>query len=275
MDGGLVMPCIFFNEICDEWVDEKLSCINPNELRLEKEIDELIKSKFETGPKYFTAEEFSKFLKWKGLAKSIPAFLKEYGNSDKVELITQHLFNSKLEQLNYADTDNELLRRRILNKIDLLYFNLHSQLKYVGKAVASACLALSFPDLCITADYIVPGLLHNSHDINGDRNPLFLHPPTAELLQQALIFPVRHSLSANLARNIAINNYTIYVKEFWNIKRIFRLTEKVRKIEASIWSFGICYFRKWPGYSDFQPLPFVYEPNPPTRGPFAKTCPNE
>jgi hypothetical protein len=270
-----MMPCNFFNEISDQWVAEKLSCINRNELHLETEIDELIRSKFETGPRHFTALEFSKFLRWKGLARKIPAFFNRYNNSGEVERITQKLFTTKLKQFTYADTYNELLRQDILIEIDSLFYHLHSQLQYVGKAVASACLALCFPDICVTADYIVPGLLHNGHDTNGNQNPLFHNARTSQLLQQALIMPVEHSLSAYQARNIATRNYTRYVQEFWNIKRTFRLNEKVRKIEASIWSFGICYFRKWPGYNDSQPLPFSYEPNPPIRGPFSKTCPNQ
>lgn len=269
------MHCRFFNEISDEWVDEKLSCINHNELRLEREIDELFRSKCEIGPRHFSAVEFIRFLTWKGLARRIPAFLNRYNNSGEVEAITQKLFTTKLNQFVYADTQNELLREDILIEIDSLFYHVHSQLKYVGKAVASACLALCFPDLCVTADYIVPGLLHNGHDNNGNQNPLFLNPRTAKLLQQALIMPIEHSLSAYQARNKATRNYTKYVQEFWNIKRTFGLTEKVRKIEASIWSFGICYFRKTKEYNDSQPLPFNYEPNPPIRGPFSKTCPNQ
>lgn len=269
------MHCRFSNEISDEWVDEKLSCINLNELHLEREIDELFKSKCEIGPRHFTAVEFSKILKWKGLAKIIPAFLGRYNNTGEVEKITKQLFKSKLQQYTFIDTNDKTLRQHIMNKIDSLLYHLHSQLKYVGKAVASACLALCFPDICVTADYIVPGLLHNSHDNVAIENPLFQNATTSQLLREALIMPMEHSLSAYDARNIATDNYTKYVREFWNIKRIFGLTEDVRKIEAAIWSFGICYFRKWPGYSDSQALSFNYEPNPPKRGPFSKTCPNE
>jgi len=190
------MPCNFFNEISDEWVDEKLSCINPNELRLEREIDELFRSKCEIGPRHFKAVEFSKFLKWKGLAKRIPAFLNMHNNSGEVEAITKKLFTTKLNQFTYTDSHNELLREDILIEIDSLFYHLHSQLKYVGEAVASACLALCFPDLCVTADYIVPGLLHNAHDANGNQNPLFHNPIMAQLLQKALIMPVQNSLSA-------------------------------------------------------------------------------
>jgi len=269
------MPCIFFNEISDNWVEEKLSCINYIQQQLTSEISELIKSKFKNGPRYFTAEEFAKILRWKGLAIKIPGFLDRYNNSGEVEKITQNLFTTNLKQLTYADTQTEAHRKIILDEINSLINHLQSKLQYVGKAVASACLALCFPDLCVTADYIVPGLLHNRHDTNGISNPLFTNPRTEQRLSQALIMPVQHSLSAYHARNIATDNYTTYVKEFWNIKRTFGLTQNVRKIEASIWSFGICYFRKWPGYSDSQPLPFQYEPNPPTRGSFSKTCPNQ
>jgi hypothetical protein len=212
------MHCRFFNEVSDEWVDEKLSCINHNELRLEREIDELFKSKCEIGPRYFTAVEFSKFLKWKGLARRIPAFINRYNNNGEIEEITKNLFTSKLMQFAYADIQNELLKGDILIEIDSLFNHLHSQLNYVGKAVASACLALCFPDLCVTADYIVPGLLHNGFDINDKPNPLFLNPRMAELLHEALIMPAEHSLSAYQARNIATRNYTSYVQEFWNIK---------------------------------------------------------
>ena len=88
-----------------------------------------------------------------------------------------------------------------------------------------------------------------------------------------------HSLSAYEARNIATDNYTNYVKEFWNIKRIFGLTEKVRKIEASIWSFGICFLSKGINNrakkDDNKPLIFNSNPHPPIAGPFSKKCPNQ
>jgi hypothetical protein len=268
-----MMPCNFFNEISDEWVAEKLSCINPNELQLEGEIDELVGSKFEIGPKYLTPVEVSKFLRWKGLARRIPAFLENYNGRGEVEEITQKLIETNLKQLSFADTQDKSSRKDILFEINLL-FNRMQQLQY-RKAVASACLALCFPDICVTADYIVPGLLHNSHDNNGNYNPLLQDARTAQLLQKALITPVEHSLSAYQARNIATNNYTDYVQEFWNIKRTFGLKERVRRIEASIWSFGICYWRKWPGYSEYQAIPFSYEPNPPNGGPFSKICPNQ
>lgn len=205
------MGCKFFYEINDEWVDEKTRCINPNELRLQKKIDELLRSKFGTGPRHFTPAEFSKFLKWKGLAKLVPAFLNRYNNCGEVEEITKQLFKSNLQQYTFIDTNYKTLRQDILNKIDSLFYHLHSQLKYVGKAVASACLALCFPDICVTADYIVPALLHNSHDNGGNQNPLFQNATTSQLLRQALIMPMKHSLSAYDARYIATDNYTRYV----------------------------------------------------------------
>jgi hypothetical protein len=268
------MYCKFLDEISDDWVAEKLRCINFNELQVEREIYELFRSKCEVGTGQFTAVEFTKFLRWKGLAKSIPLFVKKYNNSGEVEVITEKLFTSKLRQYSYDDTKDNLRKKDIIFEIDLL-FNHLQQLKYVGKAVASACLALCFPHICVTADYIVPGLLHNIYDENHNHNPLFKNPNTAQLLQQALIMNLNDSLSAYHARNIATLNYTIYVNEFWNIKETFRLIEKVRHIEASIWSFGICYFRKLPGYLDTQPIPFQYRPNPPRHGPFSKACPNE
>jgi hypothetical protein len=273
------MHCRFINEISDEWVDEKLRCINPNELGLEREIDDLFKSKCEAGPRHFTAVEFSKFLRWKGLARSIQAFLERYNNSGKVEEITKHLFKSNLQQYTFIDTNVKTLRQDILNNIGLLFYHVHSQMKYVGEAVASACLALCFPDICVTADYIVPAILHNIHDSQGNQNALFQNSRTSQLLRQALIMPMNYSLSAYNARNIATRNYTSYVQEFWNIKRIFGLRENVRKIEASIWSFGICYLKKGKDNNnrpnDSIPLSFVLEPNPPKRGPFSKTFPNE
>ena len=271
------MPCNFFNEISDEWVAEKLSCINLNELHLEREIDELVRSKFETGPRHFTSVEFSKFLRWKGLARSIPAFLEKYNNSGEVEKITQKLFKTNLKQLSFADTGKESLRKDIMIEINSLFYHLQ-QLKFVKEAVASACLSLCFPDICVTADYIVPALLHNGHYSNGNQNPLFQNARTSKMLQTALIGPIGHSLSAYQARNIATRNYTRYVQEFWNIKRTFRLTEKVRKIEASIWSFGICYLSKGINNrgkkDDGKPLIFNSAPHPPLRGPFSKNCPN-
>jgi hypothetical protein len=72
------MRCRFFNDFSYEWVQEKRDCINPNEMERARRIERLYREKVEAGPRYFTAEEFSEFLKFKGLARSVPAFLRHY-----------------------------------------------------------------------------------------------------------------------------------------------------------------------------------------------------
>jgi hypothetical protein len=39
------MSCRFFNEISDEWVGEKLNCINPQEREIERRIERTVKGK--------------------------------------------------------------------------------------------------------------------------------------------------------------------------------------------------------------------------------------
>lgn len=273
-----MMRCRFFNEISDDWVEEKLNCINPNEMEIEREIERLIRSKLEEGQQHFTPEEFTLFLRWKGLARRKRAFLTRYNTTGEVEKLTRGLFTSKLMKFTFKNTQDESLRNKILDEVNTI-FNLLQQLKYVGPGVASACLALCFPELCATADYIVPALLHNENDQGNNRNPLYKNSRTAQMLQQALIMPMNDSLTASQARTIAFYNYTRYVQEFWNIKRVFGLNYQVRKIEAAIWSFGICYISKGRDSRnrpvDNEPLIFNSEPNPPRGGPFAKHCPNK
>jgi hypothetical protein len=81
---------------------------------------------------------------------------------------------------------------------------------------------------------------------------------------------------------IAFSNYRDYVKELWNIKRVFGLDAKIRNVEESFWSFGICYVHKVVDIvnnrrtpQENNPLYFSDRPNPPRGGPFAKNCPND
>lgn len=266
------MPCRIFNEISDEWVKEKLKCINPNEIDLGGRIEGLIRSKFEDGPKHFTPNEFSLFLKYKGLAKIIEAFAQN-NPPDNVIRITSNLFKSRLVKYNFDNTKDQLMKNNILNEIGLIFFQLQN-LDFVGPAVASACIAFCFPDLCGTADYIVPAMLHNRHDYHQNINPIYGNPVTAQRLQQALIMPIEHSLTAYQARNIATLNYLTYIQELWNIKRAFGLSYQVKKIEVAIWSLGICYIKKGRDNNnrsnDNRPLISNINPNPPRGGPFSK-----
>lgn len=202
------MSCRFFNEISDEWVGEKLNCINPQEREIERRIERTVKEKKKSRSQYFRPEEFTLFLRWKGLAKNIQDFL-DNNSSEKVANITHRLFSSKLCQWSFENTNTQL-KNNILTEINLLFNNLQNMHR-VGPAVASACLALCFPDLCVTADYIVPALLHNMYDANGNMNHFFQNNQIAQLLQQCQIMPVQNSLSAFRARNIATYNYTEYI----------------------------------------------------------------
>jgi hypothetical protein len=265
------MACRIINEISNEWVKEKLNCINPNEINLERRIERILRSKFEDGPKHFTPDEFSLFLRWKGLARKIEAFVQN-NSPENVAMITGSLFSSRLAEWNFHNTQNNSIRDNILKEIKIVFYNLQN-LRFVGPAVASACIALCFPDLCGTADYIVPAILHNMHDTNHNINPLYTNLGTAQMLQQVLMMPVEHGLTAYQARNIATGNYLTYIQELWNIKRTFELSDQVRKIEAAIWSFGICYVRKGTHNNrttDNRPLIFNLNPRPPRRGPFSK-----
>jgi hypothetical protein len=264
------MHCIYFNEISNEWVQEKILCINQHEYDRAIRIEELFRSKVLNGPRYFTPEEFAEILKFKGLAKSVPKFLGKYVGEDEVEEMTQSLFTNRLPELTFADTQNEEIRNEILRVINYLISRLQ-RLKFVGMGVASACVALCFPEFCGTADYIVPALLHNEHDHLNNLNPLFTNLMTAQRLRESLSMPLEHSLTASEARNIAFGNYGEYLRELWNIKQAFNLNNKVRNIEEAIWSFGICYVHK---DNENTPLTFSGDPQPPRGGSFSKDCPN-
>lgn len=264
------MHCIYYNEISNEWVQEKILCINPYEYDRVRRIEELFRVKVEGGPRYFTPEEFAEFLKFKGLARSVQKFLGKYVDNDEVEQVTQSLFTNRLTELTFADTQNEIIRNEILGIINT-FTNRLQHLKFVGLGVASACVALCFPEFCGTADYIVPALLHNEHDHLNNVNPLFTNLMTTQRLHESLLMPLEHSLTASEARKIAFGNYSGYLRELWNIKQAFNLNHKVRNIGEAIWSFGICHVHK---NTESKPLKFSGEPHPPRGGPFSKRCPN-
>lgn len=266
------MECEFLNDISDAWVQEKLNCTNAIGRERTKRIEERIRSKFEAGPQYFTAEEFKDFLIWKGLARNVPDFVRQYQSTKTVEEATRILFENNINQLNFEDTDDEALREHILTIVNNLFNELQlGRIKYVGPGVASACVALCYPEFCGTVDYIVPALLHNEHDHLNNINPLFVNTEIKRQLQEALMMPLYHSMTASEARNLAIRNYRAYIQELWNIKRRFGLNHPVRRIEEAIWSFGICYIKK---NTERLPLTFNAEPKPPKAGPFSKWCPN-
>ena len=50
------MECEFLNDISDAWIQEKLNCTNTIKRERTRRIEERIRSKFEAGPQYFTAE---------------------------------------------------------------------------------------------------------------------------------------------------------------------------------------------------------------------------
>jgi hypothetical protein len=261
---------MFFNEISDDWVREKQHCINPRERGRAAAIEDMFTTKQQGNEHYFSPEEFSEFLRFKGLAKSVPEFMRRYGNTGVVERVSQCLFSEILSNTPFAAAEQNPVRMEVLQKIDETFKRLQ-RLDFVGPAVASACLALCYPELCGTADYIVPALMHMEFDTLNGRNPLFQTPGTAERLREALIFPIVDSLSASGARVIATDNYLRYVQELWALKDIFGLTCRVRSMEEAIWSFGICFLQK---NGENGPLRFRINASPPARGPFAKVCPN-
>jgi hypothetical protein len=264
------MPCTFFNEVSDDWVAEKQRCINPRERSRATTIENLFITKQRSHEHYFSPEEFSEFLRFKGLARRVPEFMHRYSNAGIVERVSQCLFSEVLANTTFADAAQNSVRMEVLQRIEETFKTLQ-RLDFIGPAVASACLALCYPELCGTADYIVPALMHMEYDSLNGRNPLFRNPGTAERLREAVIFPVVESLSANGARAIATDNYLRYLQELWALKAIFGLTCRVRSIEEALWSFGICFLEK---NGENGPLRFRKNANPPSRGPFTKICTN-
>lgn len=264
------MFCRNFNEISNEWVREKNSCTNPKARRRVEEIQNRIREKIENGGNSFTPDEFKEFLIFKGGARNVSKFLGKYTGTNEVEEITSTIFETDLFVREFQETGNLIRGNDILNNIMNLFDRLQS-LEFVGSGVASACLSLCFPKLCVTADYIVPTLLHSKRDNLGNMNPLFRNAQTKQHIV-ALQIPFRNGLTPYKARRIATLGYRDYTQNIWKIKRKFELNEPVRKIEEAFWSFGICYVKK---ENDNSPTIFTNEPLPPKSGPFSKCCPNQ
>jgi len=264
------MRCKYFNDVSNEWIQEKMQCTNTNARERVRKIQQLVGVKRKATNNYFNAQEFTDFLRFKGASRMVEAFEKRYANSHEVENVTRKLFTSELNNFSFEDTYDELKKQKIKDVVAGLLADLMT-LNYVREPVASACLALCFPDLCATVDYIVPTMLHNEFDHVGNQNPLFLNEQSSNIIRASLLLPVCDSLTSRQARNLGKRNYTHYVEEIWNIKRNFSLTNTVREVEVAFWSFGICYLKK---RDERLPLEFNHIPNPPTGGPFSKYCLN-
>lgn len=265
------MRCKHFNDVSDEWIQEKTKCTNLNARLRVREIQKLIGERRDSENRYLTAQEFTAFLRFKGLARITEAFLSRYASTNEVELVTSKLFTSELSCFCFEDTMDVLATERIADAIASLLGDLQG-LDFVGVGVASACLALCFPDLCGTADYIVPAMLHNEHDQLGNPNPLFASSQNSQRIRKSLLLPVYNSLTPKKARELATGNYARYVQELWKVKHCLGLRHKVREIEVAFWSFGICYLKK---RDERLPLEFSCSPNPPPGGPFSKHCPDD
>ena len=266
--------CKYLSNISDVWIREKLDCINPNERELVRNIQYIFICKYNQHNPCFTVDEFALFLTFKGLARSAPAFKEKYNGSGIVESVTSNLFTSKLNKWSFKDTGNASLTGQILDEIQRLFDCLQT-LDYVKDAVASACLALCFPELCCTADYIVPAMLHNEYDYLNTTNPLFYNATNKASMKKALILPLSKQLTPNETRMLAMSNYRDYIQELWQIKRVFGLSDSIQQIESALWSFGICYCHKqFKGkdknnrniYYENRPLSFSNSPAPPQSG---------
>jgi hypothetical protein len=270
------MPhCEHVVSLSPEWVEEKLLCINPTELQNHNEIMELFQNKFNAREHFLTPDEFTRILKWKGLAKSVDKFLRRYVNTNEVQNKTKSIFESGLNNYTFEDTNDHLTREEILQRASAV-INTLDELKYIGTAVASAALRLAFPNLFGTVDYIVPGLLHCIEDDLGHGNPFRGNLQDIDRLQGCLLLPNGNRMTPTQARQLASNNYREYIQELWNIKREFGLNDKVADIEMSLWSYGICYVKKQNIQNRQDTLPFRFQanPNPPRSGSFSKNCPN-
>lgn len=266
------MECNHNNSLSPGWVQEKLSCINTLALHRNNQIIELFQNKFNTGEHFLTADEFVRILRWKGLARSVRRFLERYRNTNEVQDVTRQIFESELNNYTFENTGEQQTGEEILYRA-LGVLKALDQLEHVGIAVASAVLRLAFPHLFGTVDYIVPGLLHCLEDDLSNRNPFRENLQNINRLQGCLLLPNGNGMTPHRARQLAADNYREYIQELWNIKREFRLNDKVADIEMSLWSYGICYLKKQ-NKNDFLPFRFQKNPFPPKGGPFAKNCPN-
>ena len=267
------MRCKYFNDLSDDWIQEKMKCTNLYERKRVRKIRELIDDKRKGANRCFSAQEFTDFLRFKGLGRSVDAFLERYEHTNKVEKVTGKIFESELQSLSFNSTNDQLSRKKIIDAIRELLNDLQT-LDFVGVPVASACLALCFPELCGTVDYIVPAMLHNEYDDLGKSNPLFMNAAISKKIRESLLLPVYKSLTPKEARDLGTSDYTLYLQELWNIKGNFGSNHQIREIEVAFWSFGICYLKKQKR-DEKLPLEFSDKPNPPKGGSFSKYCPND
>ena len=283
------IKCKYLSNISDEWISEKLNCINSNQRMRGDGIQDNFKSKHEKHNPCFTVEEFADILRFKGSARNVRLFKEEYKDRGEVEKVSSNLFTSKLNKWSFKDTDNASSKKQILDEIQRL-FDCLPTLKWVEGPIASACLALCFPELCCTADYIVPAMLHNEYDDRHTQNPLFTDATNKAKIVQALRLPVSNNQTPDDTRELATCNYRDYIQEFWGIKQTFGLSNSIQQIESALWSFGKCYCQRQTDrnsegqkrYYDNKPLffstsqdsPSVISPDPPRHGLFSKSCPN-
>lgn len=284
---GIIRPilqgqlyCEHTQSLSEDWINEKLSCINRNEIELLHNIEEVFNQRFNQEDAHLTPHEFTLILRFKGPDRVVPRFMNRYANTNEVEQVTRQIFQNNLHEYGFEQViNNEDLQHQVLETANQL-MDVLTQLEYVGVSVASAALRLAFPHLFGTADWIVPGLLHCLHDDDGNENPFIANLGNREQFEDCLLLTINgHTLAGHLtpyqSRNLATENYIRYIKELWRLKTRFRLTQTIANIEMSIWSYGICYVKKQNRQDN---LPFRFlpadAPSPPVRGPFRKNCPN-
>lgn len=267
------MPfCTQNNTLSTEWIEEKLICENQTAMQRTLNIINMFRDKFNLENAHLTPDEFSEILVWKGLAKSKQNFLNYYINNNEIEDITSIIFTCGLNNYQFEDIFNEENAQKIL-RIALNVLNSLTQIRHVAVPTASAALRLAFPQLFGTVDYIVPGLMHCQIDDNGNTNPFLENIQDRDVYEACLVLPNSNHITPKRARDLAINNYSGYIRELWNIKRNFDLIHQVADIEMAIWSYGICYLKKQ-NQKENLPLRFQTDANPPPGGLFSKNCPN-
>jgi hypothetical protein len=274
------LHCEHIVSLSEDWVNEKLSCINVSEGSRLANLEALFNQKVGQEGAHLTPVEFSDVLRFKGLARSVQSFNDIYVGNHEVENITGRVFQSNLHIYTFEQViGDENLQQEVLTTAAQL-INALTQLQYVGVAVASAVLRIAFPQLFGTADWIVPGLLHCRRDDIQTENPFISNLADIDALVECLSLNFNGnyligSLSPYQSRKLAMENYPTYVKELWSIKQRFALPQTIAKIEMSIWSYGICYVKKQDRQDN---LPFRFRPtdapSPPIGGPFSKRCPN-
>jgi len=101
------MQCFCNTSFSNDWVNEKITCINKLAKERTQEIVDMLNNKHKSGDTFLTPSEFTKILVFKGLARSKKKFLKLYKDNNTVQNITSIIFKSGLKNYRFEDTEHE------------------------------------------------------------------------------------------------------------------------------------------------------------------------